>query len=510
MVSFASYACTKDIALIGEDHEIDTPDIAMNSGILVFASPSALQMQVDELRTNDKFEVDIQSVTRAGNSNFTSLRQSLIEQGLCEFSDAELQEILDKGLIYEPDDEIIADPYLTAVLNADREVMVGNKVYRYVETGVVSYVPTSENIQTVNSYNFDDLALQNNHGISTNLSNEITFTGIAYSSGGDGGEPNDNDSECLFPDDGGGSGGGGGGTPPTTATYTMVPPQSDMSYNSDGSITLTTGVKIHKDYIKKTQFAKGNGDANWIQSNISWMWGASVVLENNFNSNHRMKLRMYDQDYIIYRAMGMTVRMQEKTLGIWWRKSAQEFRYGWSAVEVEYTYNLPAFTQPQTTSPMVPPKYPPAMEKHFPFKNKDGVLFHIPFVNYDITNGDVNKVLAQGLKSIIAQEAKKKLVETHKNSPQGLYTSYDNDKKVIALFPAGEDFDYNEGREVVRWDLQWFRGNFMIYWSSNGGFDWSKSVKVLDSAIRSDVRRARVFAAVKYGNQWRACIIETK
>lgn len=70
---------------------------------------------------------------------FVSLREHLIDQGLREFTDAELAEIIADSLEYEPEDSLIVDPYMTAILNGEREVQVGNKICRFVDEGMVMY-----------------------------------------------------------------------------------------------------------------------------------------------------------------------------------------------------------------------------------------------------------------------------------------------------------------------------------------------------------------------------------
>lgn len=51
-----------------------------------------------------------------------------------------------------------------------------------------------------------------------------------------------------------------------------------------------------------------------------------------------MKLRMYEQNYIVARTIGMTLRMQKRLFRIWWRKKADEFRYGWTGLELQYQF----------------------------------------------------------------------------------------------------------------------------------------------------------------------------
>lgn len=69
-------------------------------------------------------------------------------------------------------------------------------------------------------------------------------------------------------------------------------------------------MKIPKDRIRRATYTKGGGNGSWLAQGLSGWFGLNVTITNNYNKRHRMKLRMYEQDYIIYRAVGMTVRMQ--------------------------------------------------------------------------------------------------------------------------------------------------------------------------------------------------------
>ena len=63
----------------------------------------------------------------------------MLDQGLREFTDVELAEIAADSLEYEPEDSLIVDPYMTAILNGEREVQVGDKICRFVEDGMMMY-----------------------------------------------------------------------------------------------------------------------------------------------------------------------------------------------------------------------------------------------------------------------------------------------------------------------------------------------------------------------------------
>ena len=63
-------------------------------------------------------------------------------------------------------------------------------------------------------------------------------------------------------------------------------------------------MKIPKDRIRRATYTKGGGNGSWLAQGLSGWFGLNVTITNNYNKRHRMKLRMYEQDYIIYRYDG--------------------------------------------------------------------------------------------------------------------------------------------------------------------------------------------------------------
>lgn len=223
---------------------------------------------------------------------------------------------------------------------------------------------------------------------------------------------------------------------------------------------------------------------------------------------------MYSQDYIIYRAEGMTVRMQQKSVGIWWRKKAQKFVYGWSAIECKYDFPTPQFqTPPSMPDGYVYDRYPIGINMNFPFSKTDGVLFHIPLVNYDVKTGDINAVLSKSLK-LAANNVKKWFADSNnassENGPRGIYTTDNNDKSIIIVYPAQQEYAEDDGREAVEWDKQWFSGNFVVGFGSNVTSQpiHYKSLS-LSPAKDATIIRGTVYASVLYNNEWRECVITT-
>ena len=85
------------------------------------------------------------------------------------------------------------------------------------------------------------------------------------------------------------------------------------SGSSRGDIKLPTGEIIKQADIRDMEYKVGRGDAGKFQNWIAKKFGENTVVEVNFSKTKRMKLRMYEQDYIIRGKLGMTVRMQKES-----------------------------------------------------------------------------------------------------------------------------------------------------------------------------------------------------
>lgn len=431
-----------------------------NAEILSFSSIEAFQNAIASRKGNMK--------TRSSSSmpqNFVSLKQALTNEALSSLNHVEIQRAEEQGLVFEPEDHIIVDPELMEVLNKDREVNINGINYRFVETGLFAYDA---------KLTFDEgweslISLQNMSNKSTvQITPDVTFTRIIYA-------------------------------------------PEEVSYETRGSsfgsrkIVLSDGIVIGKDLIKCAQYAKGEGDASGFQEFASGLFGTNVVLENNFDSKHRMKLRLYDQDYLIYRSVGMTLRMQQKEAGVWWRKKAQEFRYGWTTMECKYSYNSSPFDD------KLP--HPEVLFKQMVGNNNDLVLFYLPNIN--TTSGDIDAVYSNSMNQVkyfAAQWYASSDGQKYKGHPQSVYSTIDNDKTIIILYPQDEDRAEGEGKETHRWDITPFSGKVTVSVKSiiNGATTFNLKNFSMGECVDVKIGRGRIYGAVKYNNEWRACVIESK
>lgn len=82
---------------------------------------------------------------------------------------------------------------------------------------------------------------------------------------------------------------------------------------------------------------------------------------------------------------------------------------------------------------------------------------------------------------------------------------------IYVIYPQGEEVAFNKGREVVKWDSDWFYGRYIIGFSiglDNPSFGLSNFT--FKSASEINLGRACIYAAVKYDNKWRGCVIKTE
>lgn len=449
--------CEKDLKIESVKHEGEF-------SLLCFSSPEELSQYAELVSKTSEFTTK----TETRSSNFVSLWDSQVETMLSSLSEEEIRSAMAEDLVYEPEDKIIQDPVFAKILNHKREIMVAGEIYRYVETGVIIYKPSADQATIAKIIPEDYGSLQDREEIM--LSEDIRFVRLCY----------------LMLD--------------SMGVQTKASTGGGIVYPN--KLVLKDGTEIPKNDIHVVQFEKGSGDANNFQKELSALFGQNVVAENYFSSSRRMKVRTFAQNFYFFTSVGMTVRMQQKQAGIWWRKKAQEFRYGWTAVECYYTYeesSLPSGMNFQAI---------PVMLHNYSalYKKKPLVLFSIPVAEYKAIDTDILSKLNR-----LLQKYDRKIKEwmnqhpEYKNNPYSIFSA-DQKTGYSMIFPMHEEPAENEGREKINWD---FRTHFSVGFQLNGNnikptFEFSSDPKKIE------IRQGEVYAAVKYGDVWKACVITTR
>lgn len=446
-------ACTKEMVTV----------VPNSDGVqtLSFSSEDELARYAESI--SDEYET---LPTKARDKNgFWSLWDEEQAQFLSTLTRTDLLKAKKEGLVFEPEDSIIPNPTFAKILNPKREVIVGGKTYRFVETGVIIYGPKvrGEVIDNLDPKRYADMP----EDTEIHVGPGIDFTRIEYV------EP------ISFEFNRGGS-------------QSQVKP----GLNKRGELVLEGGDVVPATNVHIVEYAEGNGDANGFQKKLSSLFGTSVVATAYFDSSHRMKLRTFSQKFLVFSEVGMTVRMQQKFLGIWWRKVPQDGRYGWQGLELKYKYTGPSF--------------PSGVDLQ-----KAGVVFQDMPSLYDqpvtLFNVPAANIPEEG-QSIIAwrddfiKQNKSKINAwldnnpSFKNNPYGVFAP-DSENSYTTVIPAKE-FIMDEGKEEKIWD---FRCHVQI------GFMFGSSVQLSDfkfeSDEKADIRRGQIYAAVRYNNMWQACVI---
>ncbi len=439
---------------------------------MVFASNDEIDARIEQIKQNERLGV----ATKA-NSNFVSLNDYLREEALSSLTPEELAEVEAEGLIYDPEDEIIADPYFCELLNPQREIEVDGKIYKYVKEGIfrcdVKDASLLEEVDKgliqVPEGTFEEFA---------NVKGSLEFI-----------------SRNFIPMS----------IPETVQTRAA-------SGSTRGDLVLDNGEIIREQDIRDMEYDAGRGDAGKLQHLISKQFGENTVVEVNFSKTKRMKLRMYSQDFVIKHTLGMTVRMQKRKLRIWWRTKAEEFRFGWKGLELwnEYDANpikkVPVLDIRTGVENLHEPQY---ITKNFPFSDTEHVFFTIPWLNYkSVTTRDVNN-LFKSVMGRVTSYLKTKL----DGFKQGAYSVKEETSKAVVylLYPQEEKIEKNTGREVVEFELIGLSGEFDLGVNINLG-TWSPSIKRVSvkPLKRAGIDRGEVYAAVRYDGQWKAARIYTK
>ncbi|WP_432223113.1 hypothetical protein ACRASX_16340 (plasmid) [Flavobacterium sp. TMP13] len=211
------------------------------------------------------------------------------------------------------DDELISDPVLSSLLNEEREIVVGDSLYKYTETGL--YFCKVSNKQKLYEY----LNKKNNSLTQKSLNNNLGEV-ILVAEGVNKFTPAQTKLMMMPEDPEGGGWGGGGSTP--------IPPANP-------------------------QLIKQNLDIAYIEKNSIWekVFGASDKSEDYYSDNRRIQVSFWNQNYFIFSSVGCSARLQkrEKTLGIsYWEKSyADIIELGINDVQYDYKFNTPVYNHAQ-------------------------------------------------------------------------------------------------------------------------------------------------------------------
>jgi len=374
------------------------------------------------------------------------------------------------------DDELIADDFFASVLNENREIQVSDTIYRYTDKGL--FFCHIDDIDELEQY-LEILNLNSNfksgqvvpcemgeEELGVQPMNDYVKRFVPYPDCGNGGS-------------GSGTGSGSGSSTNYGDTFVNNLPECETR---NGFWQILGDVKICEDY---------------------------------YDDRHRVKTKYWKQKYLIFgSSIGVSVKHQKRTLGIFWTTKTDEIRLGLKQVYFEYEMPVPNI---QNTIPVLiayqgkfynnnlqilsvlngAPQLP-----QLPFQdgyNIVNIWLNFPLLGYQnvtVTSKEMNKLFwnkAWGY----AKDLGKKL---GKPEPKKVTMVGFTSNKVIINHVDREKVEYNDGKinHIFDWN-----GQITFKWTTNvnGGFQWSMpSVKSL-----YDYKKAKIdiYGVAKQGSVWK-------
>ncbi len=259
-------------------------------------------------------------------------------------------------------DQLVPDPNFAAVLNDNLELQVGDQLIKVTPEG--TYVTAASNRAALelmandNSLDSPDYTPGTFVGDGTYAMGKEIMRYDTYEE-----DPNA-PSLKLLPEDGGngGGGGGGGGTSPPSAPCAIKQPSTPAFPGA-----LPAGAYCaFPSYLYGAKTIVGGA----LQS----LFGVNSSRENNVDSDHRIKVKLYSFNYKVYASIGLKAKFQEKGMfGIWGKTDCPKIVLGWDAVvfEAKQAYSAPG--------PILPTYNSAGVQKIFVKANEC-----YQFINFDV------------------------------------------------------------------------------------------------------------------------------
>lgn len=388
-----------------------------------------------------------------------------------------------EGLSFCMVDSVIADYYFAQLLNAKREIQVGNTVYKYYSNGVAyADVMCAMQLDGIDDLVASIVVTPENQMSYMKITDDVGFRPLNYDLNDDTQSPGDPNLGSLTDFD---------------ETFDGHPGSiSPIIRVKDTKMLLPNGLSLDPSQIRDVDY-NSKGDGTWIHRTTTNLFGKYVIAKNYFDDTHRMTLRFYDQNYIIYAKIGTTVNMQKKKFGLWWNCKSQEMLHGWGPIIVEYSLPNPipaeAFKHPDMNNPTILNRD----RKPFPF-NPDRYVMHIPFTDYDFTTPNLNDAFAKAVKKAFdsASNWAKEIVI----KPENLSLSCAKDKKFYYIHGPFYRTATERKEMSDNFHFNWFAGSFEFTFSIGDTFKL-KSIKFVNNDS-AELYRGVVYGAVKYNNTW--------
>lgn len=315
----------------------------------------------------------------------------------------------------DDEDALIADPFFASILNEQREVQVGNKVYKY----------TVEGVFVVNADKVKDL-----------------YTFIAAEEAAQIAAPNrrfakEQEVQSISKD-----------------IVLIRPAQKYESMKIVLDNTCTTCNDANQ-RVDPSQFKM----CSTLKKNL-WtkVFGPKVECTEYHDKRRRIKTKVWNQNYVLYSSIGISVRAQKRSARVWWANKVDElelgiyqasFRYPklkvqWPDFSNNYFYTDRSGNMVNQWGQAVgnPLGHPQSIFDAFPIKDKDQEFFSIytnlPIVKNLFKNGKLVEVKGKDINKLIKSQVVSQVKRYWKKAEKELESK---STLMLAEFPGNTEKD---------------------------------------------------------------------
>ena len=405
-------------------------------------------------------------------------------------------------------DQLVPDSNFATLLNDDLQIQVGQQIYMVTPDGTFSAEASNQAaLQAMiddRTLNPDDAPIGTLIGDDTyDMGNEI----VRYDTFAD--------AEAVLQEQSASATAGSTGTLGTSPCGIAQPNAQYVSF----SPMLT-----QQQYCSFPVYAYGAKTivGGWLQS----LFGVNTSRTENFDRDHRIELKLYNFNYVVYSSIGLKAKFQKKGfLGLWGTMRAPQLILGWDMVM--FDRKVP-FTPP---NPIQVPSFPSGDI------GKTVAKETLKFINFEVPSSMVSE-LASGIVpqvykginfAIQPSQVEQELINIEGKALSSLSDkiwSYANSRLApsqVAFqksITAGFRMIYADKvtTALSRWeksDTNTEEINLVFDWNTcrvtyNGtlGGDFSMVDNVLkptyeNKALSYDVKKASVYGAAQYGGNWK-------
>ena len=456
---------------------------------VVVNSREELKLLMDELNASDNSDTrvaDHYNISLSENEEgFVSLLEANKQKYFATLTESEKAIIANDpdGLEFCLSDSVIADYQFSCLLNAKREIQIGDTVYRFIDKGVgYTDLRNAPNLDML-----DSLTRNLKHKPSKSdldaikLDKNITFRFASFIACGD-------------TDYGAGGAGGYFGD----GYRDKFPAASEGLTIEDGGQILYIKPADVREILYSTS---KNGDESSLSSAWKNFFGIYISAFKYFSPKVKVNMNFYDQNYVIYSNIGTKLKLQKKVLGIWWNIKSKEMYHGWDMLTLKYDYPkvVTDYFPTNQAGARVTPTY---MTTTLPTDEVNNTLLHIPFIEYDFSRKDLFYTFKQALKIAhdrLSSSDKNAVALASNNGRQGLFTH--NEKNFYVMFGPNSGHTYNKKSMHSKFFSKWFPCDLSVSFEYSAG-NFRLTGIHFDTNDHVELYRGIVWGAVKYDGRW--------